>query len=272
MVAKFFENDRLNRFINHVIYRLPEPWLVFLARFSRRVRPPMHFLHVGKAGGTQLRARLLDMERDGARYHFVLQAHETTVGNLPRSHNYVINIRHPVSRFYSAFYFRKFPGPTSRPQSPDEKKVFEQFESANDLAESLEPGHHRYHFAEWGVKRIKHLNQPLFFWFTGSYERNSEIAALALRQLRQKPPAAVICQHHLETDLERFCAFVAPGHQLRISRDPRAALNTDYRHAPFLSKKAMKNLVNFFWEEILLWEELRSICPSEPDNPLAAFH
>jgi hypothetical protein len=132
----------------------------------------VHFLHIGKTGGTSLKKLVKHnaITRTGDGRRLIMHMHSTTLPNVlgrSRRNQAAFFLRDPLARFVSGFNSRLREGaPIAHiPWKPDEKTAFEQFKSPNDLAEALSSTrpmiqdkafsamdamiHTRMHFSHW---------------------------------------------------------------------------------------------------------------------------
>jgi Sulfotransferase family len=109
-------------------------------RVVQRIRGqrPVHFLHIGKTGGTAVRYALREHT---ATKGFVirLHPHEVKLKDVPPGEQVIVFLRDPVTRFVSAFFSRQRQGRPRyfSPWSPDEQAAFEHFTTPNQLALAL---------------------------------------------------------------------------------------------------------------------------------------
>ena len=119
----------------------------------------VHFLHIGKTGGTAIREslELLDASQD---YELVFHSHGTSIADVPIGEKVIFFLRDPISRFVSGFYSRKRKGePRHHSEwSKVERRVFESFETPNNLAKALiDSGSSMHSVALEAMKHIRHL-------------------------------------------------------------------------------------------------------------------
>jgi len=106
-------------------------------------RDVVHFLHVGKTGGTAIKGALSGYPlpwRTERRLVIVFHGHGTTLEDIPRDDRFFIFLRDPVARFVSGFNSRKRKGLPRRyvPWSKNERRAFERFATAGELADALQ--------------------------------------------------------------------------------------------------------------------------------------
>lgn len=110
-------------------------------RHAESLRQRVHFLHIGKTGGSAIK-HALDGRQETSRYSITLHGHEVSLREIPRGERVFFFLRDPVSRFISGFYSRRRKG---QPRyfsewSPTEEAVFEAFETPSRLACALADG------------------------------------------------------------------------------------------------------------------------------------
>lgn len=104
----------------------------------KRKKQRVHFLHIGKTGGSAVKSVLNDF-LDTPKYSIIFHGHGTSLKDIPKGDFVIFFLRDPVSRFISGFYSRQRKG---QPRyyyewSPKEKEVFEHFATPNEVAVSL---------------------------------------------------------------------------------------------------------------------------------------
>ena len=249
--------DKLRRARDQALFRLP----LGLLRALPLAPTPINFLHVGKCGGSEIRTVLSWLSGESKKIHFPLHTHKIQVSDLPKSQGYIINTREPVSRFVSAFYFRQ--GPRRKQQSIDEVKAYSHFSTPNELAEALSPSSKLFPEAVHAVKSISHIRRPLTYQFGGHSAWRSE-----------KPPLAVLCQHHLNEDLRFLAQLVfgpASGKKLDNMPEPQYRLRQAYERSPVVSKVGIQNLKDYFPGDFLVYEFLISHCVQQRSSELLAY-
>lgn len=201
----------------------------------------IHFLHIGKAAGTQVRhlAQALNAQQDDL--HIIKHAHHVKFNDLPRKSRYFFSIRDPLSRFVSGFYSRKRKG---QPRiysewSAHERRAFKNFEHAADLAESLFESTPRGAKASFAINSIRHTSQNQVDWFdrAGFF-------------LKVRPPVYIIRQEHFDTDWAGFLDRIGIDGPIETEADSVVSHRNDYTDIPPLTEKAKANLTAWYCQDI----------------------
>lgn len=228
-------------------------------------RQQVHFLHIGKTGGTQLVGLLGKLNGIAGRELFVSHPHGVRLGDLPPKADYIFSVRGPVSRFRSAFYSRKRQGRPAYdvPWRPDEAIAFAAFPEANDLAEALAEDGKRGEDARAAIQSIQHAAQHQIDWFTpqGFF-------------LDRRPPLAIFRQEALAGDFARFAAALGAAEPPQPSDDPVRGHVNDYTGTPPLSDKAVEALEAWYGRDVSFHRrccDWAAAPPSLPDWLTAAF-
>jgi hypothetical protein len=127
---------------------------------------PVHFLHVGKTGGSAVKRGL---RRAGpvcsryveSRYGTVLvHPHRVRLEHLPADAPFFFFLRDPVARFLSGFYSRLRKGAPRyyREWTPAERAAFDAFGTPQELAAALAGGPIQRRRAERALRSIRHLS------------------------------------------------------------------------------------------------------------------
>ncbi|QZD90864.1 hypothetical protein K3148_05630 [Qipengyuania aurantiaca] len=205
-----------------------------------------HFLHIGKAAGTQI-TKLADQYPRKVVPH----PHDVSLKDLPQGASYFFSIRDPITRFYSGFYSRKRKGQPvyNVPWTESERASFRDFEHANDLAEALfDPGEKGI-AATQAMVSIRHTGQNLVSWFF-----------LQGNLLEVRPPVWIIRQEKFEEDFDAFLRK-AGLNRPAIRPENRSHAN-NYVGTPALSEKAKKNLRRWFAQDY----EFHRVCEAWLDT------
>jgi hypothetical protein len=206
----------------------------------------IHFLHIGKTAGTQIKRLSEGVNRQFPDRPIIPHTHDFFYKHLPPTAKYFFSIREPISRFRSGFYSQKNHG---RPAfdvawTEHEKITFAEFEHANDLAESL--------FAEGALGRrawaamnsIRHTsqNQSDYFYIRGHF-------------LQLTPPIWIIRQERFDEDFGIFLRRA--GYDIALEdlqaphEDIRSRNSGDYTDIPPISDKGKENLRRWYAQDII---------------------
>jgi hypothetical protein len=202
---------------------------------------PIHVLHIGKTGGTALKAALAPFAAEG---RFVLHGHATRCRDCPPGSRIFFVVRHPVDRFVSAFNSRLRRGRPrfDYPWSLRQAIVFTLFRSPCALAEGLGSRNPLLRLAAGlSMRAIGHLRRRLSYWIdAGELERN--------------PRLIVGTVQTLDCDLRRLLAIAGIHETAELPTDPVEAHVTPPQFERKLSAKAVRNLTRYFRSDIILYE------------------
>ena len=210
-----------------------------LAKHLERRRPEafapdtIHFLHVGKAAGTQINRVIEEINSSRTQRRMVKHRHETALKDLPAGQDYFFSTRDPISRFKSGFYSRKRKGQPRiyNDWSEHESLAFKEFDHANDLAEALFSPGPEGRAAAAAIRSIRHCSRNLVDWFKFSG-----------CMFELQPPIWIIRQEKFEFDLEIFLQRIGYSKPIELSTDKTTSHSNDYSGVPNLSDKAKENL------------------------------
>lgn len=156
----------------------------------------VHFIHVRKAGGTAIR-NMLATFKSKEKVKFYTYGHQASLLNLPKKDEVFFVLRHPFERFVSGFNDRLNCGQPARniPWYGIEPDVFENFKTANELAEALsspnlaesklatraftEMANVKSRYSDWGISEVAFKAQTQRFKVIGFQGNlNAMLAAL----------------------------------------------------------------------------------------------
>lgn len=193
----------------------------------------VHFLHIGKCAGTQIKALAAGINAMEAAIRIVAHPHGITLANLPQGEAYFFSIRSPETRFFSGFYSRKRKGlPRYKVEwTPSEREAFLNFDHANDLAEALFTEGPRGWQAFAAMQAISHLaaNQCDYFKHCGAF-------------LSSRPPLTIIRQEHFDRDIDMLFRKLRLTTPPLIETDPVKTHKNDYTGLKPLSEQAKRRL------------------------------
>lgn len=136
-------------------------------RSKRKNRKIVHFIHIGKTGGTAIKSAI-KRYNSTKEFDIFIHGHEFKFKDaLPGEYVFFV-LRDPIDRFISGFYSRKRQGQprTFWPYSTEEDRAFGVFETPNEigLALSSEDSVLRNQ-AQDAMKQIGHVNTSFWDWF-----------------------------------------------------------------------------------------------------------
>jgi hypothetical protein len=202
-----------------------------------RGRERIHFLHIGKTGGTAVRHALESAAP--SRYEFVFHPHAVTLADVPGDDRVVFFLRDPLSRFTSGFWsrFRQGLPRYPSPWSDDEMRAFVRFRTPNDLAVSL-PGDE----AVQAMKAIEHVRSWQSDWLEGL--DNNRIFAFGFTE-------------SLATDFAALTERL--GVVAQLPTDPVAAHRNPEWLDRQLSDQAVENLRGWYSRDLELIDQLHGV-------------
>lgn len=135
----------------------------------------IHFLHIGKTGGTAIKSTML--ENKGVvqkkflikdKHLFALHKHDFHLDKVRKGEFAFFVIRDPIERFVSGFYSRMRKGLPHKYNrwKPEEEYAFSIFETPNQLAEALSNESEKVrNDATNAMKHILHVRNSVWEWF-----------------------------------------------------------------------------------------------------------
>ncbi len=211
-------------------------------------KPSLHILHVGKTGGTAVKAALKHHVRAG-RFGIVLHTHDVTLADIPAGSKAVLFLRHPVSRFVSAFYSRQRQGQPrhDHPWSPGEARAFATFKTANALAGALASQSALGAKARTAMGDIRHVRDSVCRWIVSDdYFR-----------ARRGDVVFVGFQEQLDEDFVRLCALLGLPAGIELPADDTAAHRNPADMDRRLDPVAIANLQSWYARDIAFYERVR---------------
>jgi hypothetical protein len=170
--------------------------------------PAVHFLHIGKTGGTATKTALIPHRSSGPYVLALGGGHRLGLRDVPPGDRFFFAVRDPVDRFVSGFYSRKLhdrPGyvaakGVSEPRPPltdEEVAGFARFPTPNALASALgSMDAEERTAAEAAIASIGQVRAGYWRWL-GDPEllaARAPDAVMVLRQPRLAEDFAVLCR------------------------------------------------------------------------------
>lgn len=216
----------------------------------------IHFLHIGKTGGSAVKAALRRFQKS---HDLALYRHDKTLKDVPPGDKALFAVRDPIGRFVSGFNsrLRKAQPLAYKEWSGKERLAFERFLTPNALAEALSSDDAGARAAAHAaMAAIQHVRAPLARWFSAE-----ELAA------RENDVLFVISQPDLAAD------FAVVGRMLGLPARATLPLSEVVSHKTppgfetELSPRARANIEAWYAEDIAL----HRACLALREKRLAAF-
>jgi Sulfotransferase family len=218
----------------------------------------VHMLHIGKTGGTAMKAAL-QKQPVTRRYVIFLHPHRIRLRDIPEGEQVFFFLRDPLSRFVSGFYSRQRQGRPRifSPWSAEEAGAFGIFHSPSELGLALSSGSRvKKAAAERAMRGIQHVRDSFWYWFENEaylVERKGDIFFIG----RQENLAVDF--DTLKNKLGLTPGLALPSDDLTAHRNP-ADLDTH------LEEEAIRNLKAWYGRDYQFLE----FCPSVFDFPSAS--
>jgi len=234
----------------------------------------LQFLHVGKAAGNSIKFAFDKAgnspdsppppaeagANDGRRRLIRAWGHKYKLDYFAPEAAYVVNLREPVSRFFSGFYSRKRMGRPKKdvPHSFFEAIAFRAFPHANELAEALSDRSFLKRLkAVFAMTTITHVGDPLTSWFS-------------LARVQSRPPVAVLVTERLEPSMQALARKLGQP-DFEMPADKVESHANTYSDTPPLSETARQNLAQWYAEDDRIYRYLtaQAVPAAEPEAPAA---
>ena len=203
----------------------------------------IHFLHIGKTGGTAIREALMDVDSAGE-YELILHSHGVSLKDVPRGEKVVIFLREPISRFVSGFYSRKRKGlPRYLYEWNDvEAEIFPIFDTPNELAMALAEKNSEFHStalkAMKNVKHLEHFNK----WLISKEYLDS----------RREDVFFIGFQESLDQNFEELKKKLNLGQDISLPNDDVGAHRNSGELDKSLTTAARRRLEEWYAEDIII--------------------
>lgn len=196
------------------------------------------FIHIGKCGGTNIINK------------FKLPQIHMRIPKDNEANKYIIWIRNPLDRFVSAFFYSKdivnhmFDNIIYEDRkktilqrnysiSEEYDYLLNKFKTANDLAEAIDSDN--YALQESAIKLMNHQEEHIYKGI-GFYLRNGDFVKNNYNKI-----LFVGSVENMEDDILKLSKLINKNNN--SNKFNRKNLN---KHSKFLSKRAIKNLLNFY--------------------------
>jgi hypothetical protein len=210
---------------------------------------PLHFLHIGKTGGTAVKHALRPVASAG---RVRLHGHDVRLTHVAPGEGVFFFLREPLARFVSAFYSRQREGRPRYvvPWSPAEEAAFGRFRTANELANGLSStSTAERRKAERAMLAIPHVNSRYWDWLSGAEYLRSRDADIYFIGL----------QEHLAEDFAIVRARLGLPETLRLPDDDIGAHRNPASVDRSLDAQAIRNLSAWYAEDFAALDACRRL-------------
>ena len=211
----------------------------------------VHFLHIGKTGGSAVK-HALKPHPVTTGFALVLHSHGTTLRDIPVGERAFFFLRDPIDRFISGFYSRKRQGQPRyfAPWTPDEAVAFQTFETPNQLglaigSDDIELRNKAVH----AMKSIGHVRDFFRNWFESEeylVSRKSDLLLIGF-------------QKSLDDDFERLKKVLNLPEHLTLPKDDIQSHRNPKDVDKKLDEAAILNLRKWYEEDYRLFVRCQSI-------------
>lgn len=243
LIGAFLDGIRVDR-----ARRLRRQSIDDLEVYRLQGKEVVHFLHIGKTGGTAVKEALKNDSICGNRV-FALHMHNWKLRQVPPNEKVVFFLRDPIKRFISGFLNQQRQGLPRyfSAWTPGEKEAYEKFATANELALALSAEDTTLReAAERAMRSIKHVRSSVWEWFedpTYFGSRASDILFIGF-------------QERLNDDFDRLKAILGLPESLTLPMDDASAHRTPDGGSKRLDPEAVENLLAWYAADY----EFLSIC------------
>jgi len=198
----------------------------------------LHFLHIGKTGGTAVKYALAGHDR-ALNFRIELHAHKVRLRDIPAGDSVVFFVRDPITKFVSAFYSRQRRGRPrhNAPWRPVEAEAFARFSTPRQLANGLSSSsEEERHAAIHAMKNIGHVRDSYWDWFVDE----------AYFQSRMDDVYFIGFQETLTTDFELLKQKLGLPELIRLPEDDVNAHRSPAGLDTYLGEVAEANLRDWY--------------------------
>ncbi len=221
----------------------------------------VHFLHIGKTGGTAIKYALQSWDEHNSRYLLFFHPHRVVLEDIPAGEKVFFCLRNPASRFVSGFLSRQRQGYPrySNAWNRDEKTAFHRFKTPDDLASALSSPNER-EAAVHAMKSIAHVNKSFWYWFKNEQyfrSRTNDIIFIGF-------------QERLSEDFETLRSILGFPGNIQLPGNQNLAHKSSKSDKSLLSDVAIRNLKKWYradYQFIGLCQSLVLDCPAGRTGP-----
>ncbi len=223
---------------------------------SKREKKRVHFLHIGKTGGSAIKSALKSIP-ETPQYSITLHGHDTSLEDIPKGDYVIFFLREPIARFVSGFYSRQRKG---QPRyysewSPNEKEAFEHFSTPNEVAASLA---NKQAAAVMAMKSVRHFCHYSNWYVSFDYfeSRIDDILFVGF-------------QESLDSDFAKLKSILGIPSKINLPSDDMAAHKNPRNVDKSIDARGIAALSEWYSEDakfIELCKEIMSCKPMYSDN------
>lgn len=228
-------------------------WFFFKFRVKAYLanKQVVHFLHIGKTGGTSIKHAIQNRKSPFVNHKYVvfLHNHEFGLQDIWKGEKFFFVVRNPVKRFVSSFYSRKRKG---MPRffddwTVEESKAFELFSTPNELALGLTSDDESVRTAaRAAMKNIGHVRTSYWDWFVDEETLQTRLSDIVL----------VGQQETLSEDFKRLKGILDLPSSMQLPNDSVSTHSTPEKFDKRLEPEAVKNLTEWYEREYHLLQIL----------------
>lgn len=235
---------------------------MILAR-KRLVLEKLHFLHIGKTGGSAIKLMIagktgksivkipFEAQSSSPSHEIIFHAHSTRLDDIPVGEKVFFPIRDVYTRYCSAFYSRKRKGrPLFNIQWNEvEEKCFDTFHTPEELVNGLKSKDSEIaQIAESAFISIKHISRKLSYWLVDTEYLKD----------RSKDILYILEQESLATDFKILCDELS----LKLNNtlpEEENAIHRNIERNYILSSDSIDFLNSFYHDDFPLIDICRKI-------------
>lgn len=214
--------------------------------FLKRKKQRVHFLHIGKTGGSAIKS-ILNNFLETPKYSIKLHGHGTSLKDIPKGDSVIFFLRDPVTRFISGFYSRQRKG---QPRyysewSLKEKEVFEHFSTPNEVAVSLAS---EQASAKMAMKCVQHFSRYSKWYVDLDYfkSRTDDILFIGF-------------QESLDSDFERLKSILGIPEEINLPTDDTTAHRNPNNVDKSIDENGIEALKKWYLEDTKFIELCKEI-------------
>ncbi len=217
----------------------------------KNFKPELHFLHIGKTGGTIVKNTLKPYTYL-RNYYLLIHSHDVRVSDIPEGCKFMFFLRDPLSRFISGFNFRLRKGQplVYHEWSNEERSAFSKFKTPNDLALALTDQNEEIkQHAINAMESIEHVSNHYDYWFH----------SIEYMKQRERDIFFIGFQESLESDFKLLTNLLNLDAKVELLRDPVLSLKAPSNQQKELDKVARENVKNWYYDDYQLYNYFKDL-------------